>query len=77
LESAVGGVLFIDEAYSLVQGKQDQYGYEAAEEILAFMENRKSELSVIIAGYPEEINKFFKTNPAFQRRCNVPILFEN
>jgi SpoVK/Ycf46/Vps4 family AAA+-type ATPase len=70
IESARGGVLFIDEAYSLVQdgGHGWDFGHEALAELLMQMENCRENLVVIFAGYSEEMKMFLKTNPGLKSR---------
>ena len=63
VQSAPGGVLFIDEAYSLASGRFEQdYGKEAIETILKSIEDNRDNLIVIVAGYPELMNGFLKSN---------------
>jgi SpoVK/Ycf46/Vps4 family AAA+-type ATPase len=68
VERAIGGVLFIDEAYSLVQGTSQDYGYEAVAMLLKLMEDHRDELVVIVAGYPKEMATFLDSNPGFASR---------
>jgi AAA+ superfamily predicted ATPase len=68
VERAIGGVLFIDEAYSLVQGASSDYGYEAVAMLLKLMEDHRDELVVIVAGYPNEMASFLDSNPGFASR---------
>jgi len=68
IDQAMGGVFFVDEAYSLVEKGGNDFGTEALETILEAMENRKGEFSVIFAGYPDEIDKLIKSNPGFKSR---------
>jgi AAA+ superfamily predicted ATPase len=68
VERAIGGVLFIDEAYSLVQGTGNDYGYEAVAMLLKLMEDHRDELVVIVAGYPNEMSGFLDSNPGFASR---------
>jgi len=77
LESALGGVLFIDEAYSLVSEENDMFGLEAINTIVPFMENHRDEFVLIIAGYTEPLNKFLKTNVGLKSRFNYTINFED
>jgi probable Rubsico expression protein CbbX len=69
LQKAEGGVLFIDEAYYLyrVDNERD-YGPEAIEILLQFMENRREDLVVILAGYKEKMDRFFQCNPGLHSR---------
>ena len=75
VQRAVGGVLFIDEAYSLVQGAGNDYGYEAVATLLKLMEDHRDELVVIVAGYPREMASFLDTNPGFASRFARTLAF--
>lgn len=68
IDSALGGVLFIDEAYSLALGVNDSYGREAIDILLAEMENNRDRLIVILAGYEKEINELLATNQGLNSR---------
>lgn len=68
LERARGGVLFIDEAYSLYQKEHNQFAQEAVDTILAFMENHRDDLVVIFAGYEEQMQDFLRMNPGLASR---------
>ena len=68
INQAMGGVLFIDEAYALVNDDQDSFGKEAIETILKAMEDHRDELVVIVAGYTELMHKFIESNPGFRSR---------
>lgn len=70
IQEALGGVLFIDEAYSLANDKEDSYGKEAIETILKAMEDHRDELVVIVAGYDELMHKFINSNPGLRSRFN-------
>lgn len=71
IQSALGGVLFIDEAYSLAKGADnDSYGEEAIETILKAMEDHRDEIVVIVAGYDELMHKFIESNPGLRSRFN-------
>ncbi|WP_286967008.1 MULTISPECIES: AAA family ATPase [Arsenicicoccus] len=72
--SALGGVLFIDEAYAL---NGDQYGKEAIDTLVKEMEDHRADLVVIVAGYPEPMSEFIRTNPGLQSRFNTVIEFED
>jgi probable Rubsico expression protein CbbX len=69
LKKAMGGVLFIDEAYYLYKpGNERDYGSEAIEILLQVMENQRDELVVILAGYKEPMDKFYESNPGLSSR---------
>jgi probable Rubsico expression protein CbbX len=69
LQKAVGGVLFIDEAYYLYRAENERdYGQEAIEILLQFMENRREDLVVILAGYKDRMESFFQSNPGLHSR---------
>jgi probable Rubsico expression protein CbbX len=69
LKKAMGGVLFIDEAYYLHRQENERdYGQEAIEILLQVMENQRDDLVVILAGYADRMDKFFATNPGFRSR---------
>ena len=70
IQSALGGVLFIDEAYSLTSGGLNDFGGEAIEILLKRMEDQRSNLVVIVAGYPDEMETFIQSNPGLQSRFN-------
>lgn len=73
-EKALGGVLFIDEAYSLEVDGRD-YGQEAIETILSFMENNRGNIAVIVAGYPVEMERFLSSNPGLRSRFDLTLHF--
>ncbi|YBV97902.1 CbbX protein [Phyllobacteriaceae bacterium JZ32] len=69
LKKAMGGVLFIDEAYYLYRQENERdYGQEAIEILLQVMENQRDDLVVILAGYADKMEKFFTSNPGFRSR---------
>jgi len=69
LKKAMGGVLFIDEAYYLYRPENERdYGQEAIEILLQVMENQRGDLVVILAGYAERMERFFTSNPGFRSR---------
>lgn len=68
IQKAMGGVLFIDEAYSLAGDEQDSFGKEAIETILKAMEDHRDELVVIVAGYTDLMHKFIESNPGLSSR---------
>ena len=78
IDSALGKVLFVDEAYALARpGADGDFGPEAVVELLKRMEDDRSRLAVIIAGYPAEIDAFLATNPGFASRFGETIVFED
>jgi probable Rubsico expression protein CbbX len=69
LKKAMGGVLFIDEAYYLYKAENERdYGQESIEILLQVMENNRDDLVVILAGYADKMDKFFQSNPGFRSR---------
>ena len=69
LKKALGGVLFIDEAYYLYRPENERdYGQEAIEILLQVMENQREDLVVVLAGYADRMERFFSTNPGFRSR---------
>ena len=69
LKKAMGGVLFIDEAYYLYRPENERdYGHEAIEMLLQVMENQREDLVMILAGYKERMDTFFQSNPGFHSR---------
>lgn len=76
-EEADGGVLFLDEAYSLAHDKEDLYGHEAIDGIVKQMEDKRDRVVVIVAGYPKEMRQFIDWNPGLRSRFNRTIHFED
>ncbi len=75
IESALGGVLFIDEAYSLYRGEQDSFGLEAIDTLVKGMEDHRNELVVILAGYTKEMETFLTANSGLASRFPNKIEF--
>lgn len=74
-KEALGGVLFIDEAYSLVDDRSGSFGDEAINTIVQEMENHREELVVIFAGYPEQMEAFLDKNPGLRSRIAFHVPF--
>ena len=77
IDSALDGVLFIDEAYSLIQSTSNDYGHEAISTLLKRMEDERDRLIVILAGYSENMQDFIDSNPGLQSRFNRYIDFQD
>ena len=77
LQSALGGVLFLDEAYALAPASPTDYGREAIEVLLKGMEDHRKDLVVIVAGYSQLMEKFIHSNPGLESRFNKYFYFED
>ncbi|MDD6270206.1 MAG: AAA family ATPase [Oscillospiraceae bacterium] len=78
IEKAMGGVLFIDEAYTLTSAAgSNDFGMEAVNTLLKEMEDHRDDFIVIVAGYPEEMEQFLESNPGLHSRFRTMILFED
>lgn len=77
VKKALGGVLFIDEAYSLARGGEKDFGREAIDVLVRAMENYREQLVLILAGYKEEMEWFIRTNPGLRSRFPIQIDFDD
>ena len=78
IQKSLGGILFIDEAYSLTTNRnENDYGYEAVDTLLKAMEDHRDDLVVIVAGYPDLMEEFLNSNPGLRSRFNKFIRFED
>ena len=78
VQKAIGGVLFIDEAYALVNAESaNDFGHEAIEVILKNMEDHRKDLIVIVAGYTDRMERFIHANPGLESRFNKYFFFED
>ncbi len=75
IKSAIGGILFIDEAYSLYRGENDSFGLEAIDTLVKAMEDNREDLIVILAGYTKEMKTFLQSNSGLQSRFPNQIEF--
>jgi Holliday junction resolvasome RuvABC ATP-dependent DNA helicase subunit len=75
LESALGGTLLIDEAYALARGGENDFGREAIDTIVKFMEDHRADLSIVACGYPAEMAELVDANPGLKSRFTLTIHF--
>jgi replication-associated recombination protein RarA len=74
-DEADEGMLFIDEAYALSRGREEDFGREAIDQIVKLMEDRRDRVVLVVAGYPEEMEAFLSTNPGLRSRFPTVIDF--
>jgi SpoVK/Ycf46/Vps4 family AAA+-type ATPase len=77
LKKSHGGVLFIDEAYSLTEGGSKDFGQEAITTILKDMDDNRNLYAVIVAGYDNKMNNFIKSNPGLMSRFSIKVFFDD
>lgn len=77
ISSAIGGVLFIDEAYSLYRGQNDSFGLEAIDTLVKAMEDQRDEFVVVLAGYQKEMEEFLTSNSGLRSRFSQIIEFKD
>ncbi len=77
IDQALGGILFIDEAYTLARGGNLDFGKEAIDTLLKRMEDNRDNLVVIVAGYTNEMTEFLNMNPGLESRFNHRVLFDD
>ena len=77
IDEALGGILFIDEAYSLTSKSENDYGREAIDTLLKAMEDNRDDFIVIVAGYPGLMDRFLSSNPGLESRFNKFIYFDD
>ncbi len=77
IDSAIGGVLFIDEAYTLLQGSSDTFGAEAIDTLLKRLEDDRGKFVCIVAGYTDRMNDFINANPGLKSRFTQTIRFDD
>jgi SpoVK/Ycf46/Vps4 family AAA+-type ATPase len=77
IQAAMGGGLFIDEAYALTEGGHGDFGREAVDTLLKRMEDHRGQFMVIVAGYPDEMRKFLESNPGLMSRFDRTLKFSD
>lgn len=77
VKKAMGGILFIDEAYSLARGGEKDFGKEAIDTLVKVMEDKSDDLIIILAGYPNEMDDFLQINTGLPSRFPIQISFED
>ncbi|MCB6567320.1 AAA family ATPase, partial [Desulfovibrio desulfuricans] len=77
VKEARGGILFIDEAYTLSSGGAGDFGKEAIDTLVADIENYRDDLMLIVAGYSGEMDRFLDTNQGLKSRLSTELVFED
>jgi len=77
IKQAQGGILFIDEAYSLTEGHNNEFGKKAVATLIKQMEDKRKEFGLIVAGYPENMENFLESNPGLKSRFDRTFKFED
>lgn len=77
VDKAMGGVLFIDEAYSMTNGQNNEFGKQAIAALIKEMEDRRGSFSLIVAGYTDEMQQFIKSNPGIDSRFDNKFVFHD
>ena len=75
LESALGGMLLVDEAYALARGGENDFGLEAIDTLVKFMEDHRDDIAIVAAGYPAEMTDFIDSNPGLKSRFTRTVSF--
>ncbi len=77
IHSAEGGVLFIDEAYALIQGENDSFGHEVVDTLAQYAMNYRDRMMIILAGYEKDMERLYAANPGLRRRFPNALVFED
>lgn len=77
VDKAIGGILFIDEAYSMTNGHNNEFGNQAIAALIKEMEDRRGSFSLIVAGYTDEMQQFIKSNPGLDSRFDNKFVFHD
>lgn len=77
IQKALGGILFVDEAYALARGGERDFGKEAIDTMVKSLEDHKDNLIIILAGYPKEMDEFLVSNPGLRSRFPLQMVFDD